>query len=425
MNFLKLVSKYDINQSISHMSLRRVTKNKCALRSLFWFKESRSNSTTSSTLNHACWNQAISRAEQICGYQRSMFQVDGIPSTIDTKDTLTLPTNILKLLSKLEGSGHPLVRTISDKLIKHTVIQDWELLVFLVSKSFGQSSSIKNSSNVLESQRIIAKVAVKMFFQYHLHQAVVNLQPLNNAGNDLEADNALVVGNKVAILAGDLMLAQAFQNLSDLKNPEIQELIALACRDMTESHFIGRRDEANNPLPLNPVKKNSTKKDFYSDLAGNPEKEWTLHHTLATGSLLGKCFQGALILAEHPKMIQNQGNLLGWHLALAWKAADDIASILNFTKSEDSKFDLIAAPFLFHLQHEPNLYKEIEEGQAIDYVKLHKQVSKGPGLKQTRQLQKKHRLAALAIVAELQPSDAREVLQDLVMATQNLSKVSE
>ncbi|XP_055591040.1 all trans-polyprenyl-diphosphate synthase PDSS2-like [Uranotaenia lowii] len=349
-----------------------------------------------------------------------MFQLDGIPLMVDTADDLTLPPNILELVSKLEGSEHPLVSTIAEKLAKPTIIQDWELLILLVSKSFGQSSSIKDLTSVLDSQRIMAKVVVKMLIQYHLHQAVVNLQPLQNAGNDLETENALVVGNKIAVLAGDLMLAQAFRNLSDLRNPEIQELIALACRDMIESHFLGRRDKAKNPLPVSPVKRSAPKKENDSELEGNPEKEWTLHHTLATGSLLGKCCQGALILAGHPKKLQTQGNLLGKHLALAWKAADDIASFSNFAKNENSKFDLIAAPLLFHLQHEPSLYEEIEKEQAIDYVKLYKAVNEGPGLEQTRRLQDTHRQAAMAIVDKLEPSNAREVLQDLVMATRNL-----
>lgn len=56
----------------------------------------------------------------------------------------------------------------------------------------------------------------------------------------------------------------------------------------------------------------------------------------------------------------------------------------------------------------------------IDYAKIHSEVIKGPGLEKTRNLQKKHSLAAMAVLNELPPSDARTALQNIILAMQDL-----
>jgi decaprenyl-diphosphate synthase subunit 2 len=219
------------------------------------------------------------------------------------------------------------------------------------------------------------------------------------------------------------------------------ELISSAVRDLCESNFIGERDEQNNPIPSKPSNRNKkldnatieTDAEHVEDnikslkvahLMGIPEKEWEARHILSAGSLLGKSCQGALKLAGHPESLQKQGYLFGKHLALAWQACIDLDPFRMNTLPLGAAYNLVCAPVLFHLEHDPSLYSEIEKGRIsvdnIDYAQIHSEVIKGPGLEKTRNLQRKHSLAAMKVLNELPPTDARTALQNIILAMQDL-----
>ena len=212
---------------------------------------------------------------------------------------------------------------------------------------------------------------------------------------------------------------------------------------MVESNFIGDRDNQNNALPSDPRKTpeivleefTSQPKKYEDDVpninslplenvAGDPEKEWTYHHVLIAGTLLGKGCQGAMMLGGHSKELQQQAFLFGKHLALAWQAYIDMQPYKLQTLSSDQRCSLISAPLLFHLAHDPLMYDIINEGRIsvdnIDYAELHRQVRSGPGLEMTKSLQKKHSSAAMAIIQKFKPSDAQKALQNIILAMQEL-----
>lgn len=159
-------------------------------------------------------------------------------------------------------------------------------------------------------------------------------------------------------------------------------------------------------------------------MLGIPELEWELRHILSAGSLLGKSCQGALKLAGHPESFQKQGYLFGKHLSLASQACIDMEPFQCNVLPLGGTFSLIAAPVLFHLEYDPSLYEEIEKGRVsvndIDYNKIHKAVVNGPGLEKTRELQRKHSIAAMNVLKNLPPSDACTALQNIILAMQDL-----
>lgn len=213
-----------------------------------------------------------------------------------------------------------------------------------------------------------------------------------------------------------------------------------AVRDLAESEFIGDRDEQNNPLPSRPMPhRESSSNDIEGDdwvssdvlkpmhkdsCMGIPDKEWTLRHILSAGSLLGKSCQGALKLAGHPEEIQKSGYLFGKHLSLAWQACLDLEPFQCNTLPLNTTFSLVSAPVLFHLDYDPSLYAEIQKGyvsiENVDYEKIHSEVIKGPGLEETKSLQRKHSLAAMKVLNLVPPSDARTALQNIIFAMQDL-----
>jgi decaprenyl-diphosphate synthase subunit 2 len=196
----------------------------------------------------------------------------------------------------------------------------------------------------------------------------------------------------------------------------------------------------NNPLPSDPRKKaeelrNSpeiesqvpideidNKKPFMLEgIMGSPETEWTLRHTLANGTLLGKSCQSALLLAKRPEILHRYAYFFGKHLALAWQASMDLEPYKTELPLGD-QLSLISAPVLFHLEYDPSLYEEIQKGHEsvddINYYKIHKEISQGPGLEKTKELQSKHTLAAMKELYKFPNSDARVALEKILLAMQ-------
>ena len=337
-------------------------------------------------------------------------------------------------------------------------MQAWGLIVLLISKAAGHSPEIPDmeedkSAGVLHSQRGLAEVTEMIRTSSLIHQGLVNLQTLANSGNELSADSEMIFGNKIALLGGDYLLGNACLQLAGLRwelfpviafflifrfirNQELIELISSSVRDLAESNFIGERDEQNNALPSDPALKidvdfdenfdhiSSTRGINMSHILGHPEREWSFRHTLSSGSLLGKSCQGTLKLAGQPESLQKQGYLFGKHLALAWQASMDLEPFRMSELPHNSTFNLVSAPILFHLDNDPTLYEEIKKGRRsvddINCALIHQIVMEGPGIEQTKELQRKHSLAAMTVLENFPPTDARTALQNIILAMQCL-----
>lgn len=217
------------------------------------------------------------------------------------------------------------------------------------------------------------------------------------------------------------------------RNSSIQELMSTVVKDIAESNFVGDRDDQNIPLPSNPFLKIHVDRltplddfNYYNnyvendEIMGYPQREWSFRHTLSSASLLGKSCQGTLMLAGHSEPFQKQGYLFGKHLALAWQANMDLEPFRLRTLPYNSSLSLIGAPVLFHLEHEPSLYREIKKGlnsvDMIDYQKIYEAVLEGPGIEKTKDLQLKHVNIAMNFLNSMPSCDAKKALQNIIVA---------
>ncbi|KAJ3654730.1 hypothetical protein Zmor_013901 [Zophobas morio] len=107
--------------------------------------------------------------------------------------------------------------------------------------------------------------------------------------------------------------------------------------------------------------------------------EWTLKNISASGTLLTKGCQSSLILANHEIFVPKLAYIFGRNLALAWQASLEKDQIIK-----EETFSLVSAPVMLHLQHDPDLYTEIEKGlsdqKKVNYDLIRKVVMSGPGL---------------------------------------------
>lgn len=276
------------------------------------------------------------------------------------------------------------------------------------------------AKGILHSQRALAEVTEMIRTGTRLHKALLNYK--NDA---IDNPTDMNFGNKIALLTGDYLLSCSYHELACLRNQDLNELMSSALRDLVEFEFLGDSDEQNKPLPGKPSERReeiAVPDEFGTapldvrDVLGNARAEWTLRNVLGGGSLLAKSCQGAMLLAGHGEELQRKGYLFGKHLALAWHAAFELE---QFKENKSGAFSLVSAPMLFHLQHDPELYADVEKGRGsvanVDYDKLRSLVVKGPGIEQTRVLQREHCENALKILDAFPVQDAQDALKNIII----------
>lgn len=386
-------------------------------------------------------DRAIEDAIKCVNYQSPFLKL--------TYMTTDKNVNWFKNLEKLEQSGHPMRDTAKILFAegKANANQMWGIIPLLVSKLAGypithlwNEEDFDRETGILNSQKNLAEYTEIMASGNEFHRdGVFNMQHLLNAGINLDNDSPLIFGNKMAILAGDMLLGYSSLQIAKLRNYKVTALMAASVRDTADSEFIGDRDIQNNPLPSDPIKKLEIQKQNpkifeevsndqidimlpfkVNDIMGTAENEWKLRHTLGGASRLGKSCQAALILAKHDEEKQKEIYFMGKHMYLSYRAAKDLSIFRSNELPSSGKFSLVSAPLLFHLEEDPSLYQEIRKGfeaiENIDFVKLHKTVRNGPGMEKARDLLNKNNLIALTLLHKFPKSESQSAIENLILA---------
>lgn len=162
------------------------------------------------------------------------------------------------------------------------------LLVLLISKATN-----KNTSEILPNQRSLAEITELIHTAHLIHSGVVN--------NETK-DNNLELGNKMAILCGDYLLAHSCVALAALRNARVVELISEAISDISTAAFIDVSMGADSSL-----------------------EKWSAQAKLRYGTLLANACQSSLILGNNMDLL-SQGHQFGINIALAWQANIELLS---------------------------------------------------------------------------------------------------
>jgi decaprenyl-diphosphate synthase subunit 2 len=154
------------------------------------------------------------------------------------------------------------------------------------------SDELDESSGVLIKQRKLAEILEMISAAQSIHKTVLNLphEIPNNADADTKDDlQQLEYGNKIAILGGDYLLANACVGLADLRNTYIVEMMAIAIGEFTQSEFLGKRDVQGRLVP---------------DQESIQLKAWLHRNKMASGSLLASGFKGSAMLSNHSDTVR-------------------------------------------------------------------------------------------------------------------------
>jgi geranyl diphosphate synthase len=212
-------------------------------------------------------------------------------------------------------------------------------------------------------------------------------------------------GNKVAVLAGDFLLATASNLLAELEDTRVVNLMASALKSLVQGEVM--------QLKLPPQK--------YCEMDSYVKKSYH-----KTASLITLSLRSASILGGHEpnSVVTNAAGEYGYHLGLAFQIVDDI---LDFTASTDElgkpvcadmSLGLATAPVLYALEEEPTLkprimrrFKEPED-VSITFDAVHS--NDGLALQKARKLAQWHGKCALEALEVLPASEAKDALARLV-----------
>ncbi|XP_034526815.1 decaprenyl-diphosphate synthase subunit 2 isoform X3 [Ailuropoda melanoleuca] len=308
-----------------------------------------------SSRSPAHWNQVVSEAEKIVGYPTSFMSLRCLLS-----DELS---NIAMQVRKLVGTQHPLLTTARGLVYdsRHN-LQLRGLVVLLISKAAGPSSMNTSCqkydmvSGIYSCQRSLAEITELIHTALLVHRGIVNLNELQSSDGPLKD---MQFGNKIAILSGDFLLANACNGLALLQNTKVVELLASALMDLVQGVYHENSTSA---------KENHITEDIGISA-------WKKQTFLSHGALLAKSCQAAMELAKHDADVQDMAFQYGKHMAMSHKINSDLQPFIKEKTSDSMAFNLNSAPVVLHqefLGRELWIQQigEAQEKGRLDYAKV-------------------------------------------------------
>ncbi|XP_003466080.1 all trans-polyprenyl-diphosphate synthase PDSS2 isoform X5 [Cavia porcellus] len=376
------------------------------LRRPLWFPSTVGSWRAQSSRSQSHWNQVVSEAEKIVGYPTSFMSLRCLLS-----DELS---NIAMQVRKLVGTQHPLLTTARGFVheSRHN-LQLRGLVVLLISKAAGPSgldTACQNDdmvSGIYSCQRSLAEITELIHTALLVHRGIVNLNELQSSDGPLKD---MQFGNKIAILSGDFLLANACNGLALLQNSKVVELLASALMDLVQGVYHENSTSAKE-------------KAITDDIGISTWKEQTF---LSHCALLAKSCQAAMELARHGAEVQGTAFRYGKHVAMSHKIHSDLQPFIKEKASESATFNLNSAPVVLHQEFlgRDLWMKQIREAQEkgrLDYAKLRETIKAGKGVTSAIDLCRYHGNKALAALESFPPSEARSALENIVFAVTRFS----
>eukprot|EP00850_Spirogloea_muscicola_P008028 SM000042S15295 [mRNA] locus=s42:111350:113881:- [translate_table: standard] len=238
-----------------------------------------------------------------------------------------------------------------------------------------------------QRQQRIAEITEMIHVASLLHDDVLDLAETRRGVKSLN----YLMGNKLAVLAGDFLLARASVALASLQNTDVVELLSRVLEHLVSGEIMQMTAEPHQCCSM----------------------EYYLHKTFCkTGSLIANGCKAVAILGNQPPAEAELAYCYGRHLGLAFQLVDDA---LDFTGSlatlgkpalSDLRQGLATAPALLAAEEYPAMLdlvrrKFVSPGdidQALAWVRDSR------GIERTHQLAAEHAAKAAAAINAFPPA---------------------
>lgn len=220
----------------------------------------------------------------------------------------------------------------------------------------------------------------------------------------------MVFGNKMAILAGDYLLARASIFLARLRNVEVVETMSTIIEHLVRGEVMQLRGSSSSSTTSSYERGSSVRLSYY--LRKNFYK---------TGSLMANSCKSTALLGEYSTDLVDASYRYGKHVGMAFQLVDDVLdfegslSQLGKPSLTDLKAGLATAPVLFAAEERPELEPLIDrkfkdDGDVDRAVDL---VFATSGMERTKELARVHAEYAMDALLALHPSENRDALVHL------------
>jgi len=301
-------------------------------------------------------------------------------------------------IKELVGTDHPVLAAAAQHFFALAGKRFRPTLVLLAASASGGGSEAD------PRQRRLAEITEMIHAASLLHDDVIDLADTRRG---VKAAHK-IYGNKVAVLAGDFLLARASVLLARLGDVYVVELLATVIEEMVQGEMMQVRATPSELLEF----------DHY--LSKTYRK---------TAALMALSCEAAGVLGGHPPHVTAALQAYGRHLGIAYQIVDDM---LDFTGSEevlgkpalsDMEQGLATAPTLFAAEEHPQIQEVItrrfkNEGDVAMVSDL---VRRSNGMSKTADLAISHARQAADALGVLPPSAARDALLRLCFDVLNRS----
>nr|UNJ15785.1 prenyl transferase [Cyanidioschyzonaceae sp. 2] len=295
-------------------------------------------------------------------------------------------------IQRLIQSRHPILSAAAAHLFQAGGKRMRPTFVLLISQAIG---------TIHQSQQRLAEITEMIHTASLLHDDVVD-EASKRRGIDTVNTR---FSNRIAVLAGDFLFAQSSWYLANLNHLQVVKFISKLISDLAEGE----------------IRQTSTQ--FYTqfELAAYIEKSF-----YKTASLLACSGKATCMLGDRvPEAIGQSMYLFGQHLGLAFQIMDDVLDITGqisqMGKAIGADFITgnLTAPLLFALTQQKGLVTLLERECCYtqDANQVRQFVLATYAIEQAKDLAFEHVQAAIACLASLTPSEAKDALFDLAMNT--------
>nr|WET55167.1 geranyl diphosphate synthase [Elsholtzia bodinieri]WET55173.1 geranyl diphosphate synthase [Elsholtzia heterophylla] len=249
------------------------------------------------------------------------------------------------------------------------------------------------STELRSRQQCIAEITEMIHVASLLHDDVLDDADTRRGIGSLN----FVMGNKLAVLAGDFLLSRACVALASLKNTEVVSLLAKVVEHLVTGETMQMTTTADQRCSM----------EYYM------QKTY-----FKTASLISNSSKAIALLAGQTAEVSTLAYEYGKNLGLAFQLIDDVLDFTGTSASlgkgslSDIRHGIVTAPILFAMEEFPELRAVVDQGfensanvdRALEYL------SKSRGIQRTRELAAKHASLASAAIDAF-PENDDEVVQ--------------
>ncbi|CAI5719387.1 unnamed protein product [Peronospora destructor] len=332
------------------------------------------------------------------------------PFTLVEQDMVSVTDSIKRIL----GSDHPVLTAVARYFFEHDggkkVRPAMVLLMARAAEAHRRAigtplPDMQSEEYTHAAQQRLAEITEMIHTASLMHDDVIDEADTRRGRPSVNK----IFGAKMAVLAGDFLLARSSVSLARLRNLEAIELMSTTIEHLVRGEVMQMKSA-----------------DAHDDIS--PFEYYLRKNYYKTGSLMSNSCKAALALGKHEEHICDLGFAFGRHIGLAFQLVDDVLDYEGVNTGKpllaDLRSGLSTAPLLLAQEEFPVLRELSKRNFAKDGdIEMASQlVEKSTGIARSKTLAIGQAELAAQAVMQLAPSPERDAMVRLAQLVVYRSK---